>query len=390
MIRVLLFSQKGAGNHYYGPGMSAYRMYQTKELSDKLSVSLAHGHKSQLDMEVFDEQYFISDIEKKSVFSGIKFLIKAKRWIKKRSKSFDVVHCLSAFHHSFMVAFWFEKAGVPSVIKISEAKYIGFSDGSLLSKLLGLRRFRKKNANHISAYISISSEIRQKLLQAGIKPEKIHNIPNGVNVERFKPVMQAEKKNLRKKLGLKDKFTVLFTGSFSDRKNPLLIVKAFGEIDNKDNIQLLLVGPDREGSDQRERIKSYIREHKIENVIIKDFQENIESFYQSSDVFILPSNQEGLSNSMLEALACGLPAIVTKISGAEDVINETLNGMFIDFNSTSIRESILSYVRDEERLSNHSVGARSTIIKNYSSASILQKHLDLFNSLKKRNQYDVE
>jgi glycosyltransferase involved in cell wall biosynthesis len=382
MLRVLLFSQKGAGNHYYGPGMSAYRMYKSKELSDKLSISLAHGHKNQKDMEFFDKQFLISNIEKKSVFSGVKFLIKAKKWVKKNAHSFDVVHCLSAFHHSFMFAFWFEKAGVPSVIKISESKYIGFSGGSLLSNILGLRRFRKKNANSISAYISISSEIRQKLLEAGIKSEKIYNIPNGVNIDRFKPLLQSEKKKLRKKLTLKDKFTVIFTGSFSDRKNPLLIVKAFGEIHNKDNIQLLLVGPDREESDQRDRIISYISEHKIKNVIIKDFQEDIELYYQSSDIFVLPSNQEGLSNSMLEALACGLPAVVTKISGAEDVIDERENGTFIDDDPISIKKALMSYINDPKKLTKHSIGARSTIIENYSSKTILQKHLNLFNSLK--------
>ena len=187
MLKVLLFSPKGAGNHYYGPGISAYRMYRHRD-KNKLSVSLAHGYKEQKVMDVFDEHYYISDIENNNILSGARFLFNAKKWIKKNSHRFDVIHCLSAFHHSFMMAVWFERIGVPAVIKISESKHLGFNDSSFTSTLLGLRRYRQKHANEISAYISISSEIKKKLKDAGIQPEKIHDIPNGVDTQRFSPV----------------------------------------------------------------------------------------------------------------------------------------------------------------------------------------------------------
>ncbi|MCC5943254.1 MAG: glycosyltransferase family 4 protein [Balneolaceae bacterium] len=382
MLKILLFSQKGAGNHYYGPGMSAYRLYNSLK-SDEVSVSLAHGYKDQKHLDLFENQYFISDIKNKNVVSGLKFLKIAKKWIKHNANTFDVVHCLSAFHHSFMFAYWCEQMGVPAIIKISESKYTGFDKGSFQSSLLGLNRFRLKHSNTITGYISISSEIKQKLLEAGIMPDKIHDIPNGVDTKRFKPADETTKKQIRKRLNLKDKFTVIFTGAFCNRKNPYLLVRAFYDFSQEYDSQLILAGPDRDGGKQRNSIESFIQKHKINNIHLTGMVMNIEDYYQASDIFVLPSNQEGLSNSMLEAQACGLPCLVTKISGALDLINESLNGKFIDLNVESIFASLEKYYRDNQKLVNHSIGARNVISDSFNSEKILQKHLVIFQNLKK-------
>src|SRR5690554_2903671 len=125
MLKILLFSPKGAGNHYYGPGMNAFRTYSSLNRDD-VSVTLLHGYKDQEDYDLFDEQVFISEIENKNVFLGLKFLQKVKTWIDKNANRFDVVHCLTAFHHSFMVSVWFERKGVPVFIKIGQSDHTGF------------------------------------------------------------------------------------------------------------------------------------------------------------------------------------------------------------------------------------------------------------------------
>lgn len=384
MLKILLFSPKGAGPHYFGPGMSAFRMYKSLD-KNSVSVSLAHGFKNQEDIDVFDHQYFISEIKKKNILSGIHFLRKAKKWIQENAHKFDVVHCLSAFQIPFMVAYWFEQAGVPVIIKITGSKYIGFNDSSLFSKFLGLKRFRQQNANHITGYISISKEISRKLIESGIESEKIHLIPNGVNTERFQPIEGIKKKELREKLGLANKKTCIFTGSFDDNKNPYLIAKAFQSLSDRNNIQLLLIGPDRDGGIQRNLIKELISNKRLKNIIVRDFISNIDEYYQASDLFVLPSKHEGLSNSMLEALSCGLPAVVTRISGAEDLIDESINGTFVEHSSESLAEVISEYFSDKDKLVAHSAGARKTILESYSSEKILQKHLTLFEKIKRSN-----
>jgi glycosyltransferase involved in cell wall biosynthesis len=378
MLRILLFSPKGAGNHYYGPGMNAYRMYQNLTKEDNVSLSLAHGFSEQENSELFDGQYFISDVVNKNIWLGTKFLFKSKKWIDNNVHKFDVVHCLTAFQHSFMFSLWCERQGVPVFIKIGQSDHTGFNENSLQSRILGLNRFRLNHANDITGYISISETIYNKLCEAGIDTTKIHSIPNGVDTDRFHPVGLSEKQIIRKRLGIENKFTVIFTGAFSDRKNPLLVAKAFRKFSDRDDIQLLLIGPDTDQGEQRAAIQKIVNEEGFRNIILKNFVNNIEEYYKASDLFVLPSNQEGFSNSMLEAQACGLPAVVTKISGSEDLIRESLNGTFITPKSNDIYQAINSYFNNPEKVKKESESARDIIFKKYGSRVILQNYLDLF------------
>lgn len=377
MLRILLFSPKGAGNHYYGPGMNAFRMYSKLD-KEEVSLSLAHGYRDQEDLELFDEQFFLSEIENYNLYLGLKFLIKAKKWIRQHARHFDVVHCLTAFHHSFMVSKWFEDQGVPVYIKIGQSDHTGFYHNSLFSKVFGLKKYRLAHANRISGYISISREIREKLEWVGIDPDRIHDIPNGVDTERFKPADRNRKRKLRNRLKLEDKFTVIFTGAFSDRKNPFLIAKGFYRFSGFENSQLLLIGPDTDEGMQRVKIQTFIQKNQIGNIIVQNFVENIEDYYNASDLFVLPSDEEGFSNSMLEAQACGLPVLVTRISGSEDLVDESLNGTFIDRSPESIANALNRYYRERAWRIEQSANARKIIVENYSSEAVLKMYLELF------------
>ena len=167
-FKILLFSTKGAGNHYYGPGISAYRLYKNIDKS-KVSISLVHGYKSQENMALFDNQYYLSDLTNGGLISGVIYSIKVRKWIKENAHRYDVLHCLGGYHASFMMAYLCEKEGLPAFIKITESINTGFTKSSFISNLLRLRKFRIKHANDISGYISISSEIKNKLLNVGIK-----------------------------------------------------------------------------------------------------------------------------------------------------------------------------------------------------------------------------
>ncbi len=383
-LKILLFAAGGAGTHYYGPGMSAYNLYRNLD-PGQASVSLLHGYKGQEQYDLFDEQHYISDFQKKSVVSGGQFLWNARRWIRKNARRFDVVHCLSGYHHAFVPSIWFEREGVPVFIKITAVKHGGFRDSSHVSKLLGLWQYRLRNANRITGYIAISSAIRRSLIDAGVDKQRIYEIPNGVDTKRYRPVEEVEKSNLRRTLGLPDKFTVLFCGSFSRRKNPFSVVEAFEKFKKRKDVQLVLVGPDRDGGEQRTRINKFISRNGLHNVKLFEMVDDPLPWYQASDLFILPSSDEGLSNSLLEAQACGLPALVTKISGSEDLIEEGRNGMFIRSDLESISAAIENYLKNRREFEKQRSGARRLIAEHYSSRNILRRHLKLFEEASRRS-----
>ncbi len=379
-MNILLWAPHGAGEHYWGPGISAYRLYNLG-LQRRINLFLAHGccHQGSYP-ELFDYVYFISGLSAggNKYIEQLKFLIHSYSWIKAYHKKFDVVHVLGAYETSFRPALWFEKFGVPCFVKITGEKG-GISGNSFLSRLLGISKNRLKKINHLSGYIAISDQIQTNLLRSGVNPEKIYKIPNGVNTDVFKPANNDHKVRLRKKLNIKDKFTVLFVGGISAGKQPLMLVEAIKDVISQigEKVQLLLVGPDRDNK-TLDTIKLYITENGLETSVFHiKYTDKPEIYYQIADLYCLPSKSEGMSNALLEALSSGLPSIVTPVSGSLDLIDKNNCGLIIK-NEKDLIDAIHFYFDNQSIAKQHGENGRKMILKNFDSREVLDKHLEIF------------
>lgn len=377
-MNILLWAPYGAGEHYWGPGISAYRLYKSG-LPERVKIYLAHGYRDQKEYpEVFEDQFFIPELSSSNRLSEIKFLWNSRKWIDKNFENFDAVHVLGLYEKSFRPAIWLEKKGVPAFCKITSIGE-GLNEQSLISKLLGLAKYRKYNISHITGFIAISDEIKKSLIEYGIHEHKIFRISNGVNTSRFKPVNNQKKQELRSELNLRDVFTVIFVGGISERKQPSMIVEAIKELVKDDglDIQLVILGPDRDYNELN-KIKRIISSESLsENILYIENSNDPEKYYQASDVFCLPSKREGMSNALLEAMACGLPALVTPISGSVDLVNENHNGFYVT-DSKEIREKMLIYESDVKQYSDHSANTVQIIKNGFSSKKVLAAHIKLF------------
>ncbi len=377
-IRILLWAPFGSGQDYWGPGISAYKLYE--QLNDqRLHITLVHGYPNQEEHEVYDDFKFIGELKSDKI-SQLKFIYKAKKWIKNNAESYDVAHVLTPYHYSFMPALWLEDLGVPTVIKITNYKD-GLRKSSLLSRLLFLNYYKIKKLNSISGFIAISREISKGLHSNNVAKSKIHDIPNGVDINKFSPVSKINKEELKKEIGLTNRFTVLFCGGVSERKNPSALVDAISRLWCEKGIAIngLIVGPDRDGGKETRKINRVIRSSDIGHLIKRiDYTPDVERFYKASDLFVLPSRNEGMSNSLLEAVATGLPAIVTDISGSNEIVTNGENGYITNGKEKDIADCIQRYITDEKLLLSHSLNARKTAETLYQSDKVLQKHIDLF------------
>jgi len=380
-LKILLWAPFGSGNHFSGPGQSAFRMYDGLDKS-KYELHLAHGTTEQQHEALFDSITHISTLKRKSPIQQLLFLFLSKNWIKKNGHKFDVMHVLSIHHIGFMPAYWMKKIHrIPTYIKVQMAG-AGFKSGSMLSQVFGLARYRKKVSNFIDGYIAISDTIRKNLIDASINPDKIHFIPNGVNTDVFRPADSWLKTKIRKELTLKKRFTLLYVGGLSERKGPSLIVDACRLLQERNfDFTLLIVGPDRDNGNERRKIMDIIAKcPKLEDrVKLIGFTPDTLKYYQSSDMFVLPSRNEGMSNSLLEALSCGLPSIVTPVSGSKDLVVDGWNGSFVDRDPKCIMQKIEYYLTSGDQLLDaHSKNARKKVEPLYDSGAILEKHLKLF------------
>ena len=177
----------------------------------------------------------------------------------------------------------------------------------------------------LRAVICNSKMVRDEIRRGfRIAPEKLHVIYSGVDLEHFHPrERELHRGRARAELGCRPRDTVfLFVGSGFARKGLGAAIDALAAASNE-AFWLVVAGRDRELKSFQRRARAAGLERRIAFV---GGQEDVRSLYAAADCFILPSRYDPFPNTALEALAMGLPAIVSSRSGAAEIIEHGVNG----------------------------------------------------------------
>ncbi|MCE9608693.1 MAG: glycosyltransferase [Chthoniobacter sp.] len=167
--------------------------------------------------------------------------------------------------------------------------------------------------------ITRSAELARLLGDAGVDAEKLHPIYNGVDHACFRA---AERAAARQALGLPaDKQIILFVGNFYAIKNPLLVIEAHSQVCDDNTLshtKLIMIGDGPLVGSARELGD---RLHFGANVVLtgRKTSAEIALYMQAADVLCLPSVNEGVPNVILEAFACGLPVVASRVGGIPEV-----------------------------------------------------------------------
>lgn len=159
----------------------------------------------------------------------------------------------------------------------------------------------------------------------------------GINVKKIQEGVSEKRLEIRKELGLeKDDILLLSVGELNKNKNHELVIRAISELKDL-NIKYIICGQ----GPLQEHLKKLAKKLGIgDRLFLLGFRSDVIDVYKSADVFIFPSKREGLSVALMEAMACGLPCVVSAIRGNEDLIDKE-GGELFDCNSvTSCRDAI--------------------------------------------------
>ncbi|WP_339287826.1 glycosyltransferase family 4 protein [Paenibacillus sp. FSL E2-0201] len=194
----------------------------------------------------------------------------------------------------------------------------------------------------------------------------------GLDLEKFCIASVDEKKELRFKYGFtEDEFLLIYVAELSPRKNQLFLIKSIVELKKKiPNIKLLLVGDGELGSLYEKEIKRLKLEHHIS---LLGYRKDIRNLMVLSDIGVSASKQEGMPVNVMEAMALGLPLVVSDCRGNRDLIENNRNGIVINLNEMN------EFIGGIETLY-HSKKLRITYginnkekIKNYSLETIMEQ-----------------
>lgn len=378
--KVLLWSPFGSGEHYCGPATYTHRVYSQLD-SNQYQCSLAHGYSDQPDLPVFNQQFFVRPFSK-GLATNLRFVHSAKKWAASNVTKYDIFHGVSGFACTVSAAEIAKQKDVPVVL------FVSIKDGGLaaagknrLSRLLGVHRRRQNVAKTFDAIIALSDEVNDQLLSIGINSDRIARIPNFADTEKYSPVDDDSRNRLKKDLGLPEMPTITFVGRICQRKRPHLIVESLQYMREKGtDMHCALVGPYQQNDPYFQRLKQLVSDLKLDNhVSFVGFTTEVEKWLKASDLFCLPSSNEGMPGALVEALACGLPSIASPFSSAQELIVDSVMGKVLTKESRpeEIGEAALTLLSGSHKCSNVT-RRREFVVKNYSLAAVAQKHSDLF------------
>jgi glycosyltransferase involved in cell wall biosynthesis len=229
----------------------------------------------------------------------------------------------------------------------------------------------------------MSSLIRDELLAAGCRPDRVHLIPHGVDTGRFRPAGTEERAALRRPLGWpQDACVVTYTGRLLRGKGLETLVEAFGVVAaHHPSAYLAIVGS---GEGQALSVEGELRSAVTasglgERIAFTGRMDAVEDALRASDVFAFPSEFEALGLSLIEAGACGLPAVASRTGGIVDVVEDGRSGWLVPPGDTAALALALGRLLDDpgerERLG---ARARQVALDRFDATTSLARYRGLF------------
>jgi glycosyltransferase involved in cell wall biosynthesis len=202
-------------------------------------------------------------------------------------------------------------------------------------------------------------------------------IPNGVDMNTYRKYNDCT--TLKSTLGIGEEKIILYTGRLSQEKGVDFLIRAYATLPVSVLTRLYILG---DGPD-RQRLLDLIEQlHLGDRVVMVPGVEDVLFFLQISDIFVMPSRVEGLSNSILEAMACGVPVIATRVTGNVDLIEDGVTGLLVS--SGNVRElagALLTILTDPEKGKDLGRRARDMVHHSYNLNTMVERYSSLYKSL---------
>ncbi len=244
-------------------------------------------------------------------------------------------------------------------------------------------RFLRQN---VDCFFAVNNAIKNELVQAGVDRKRIRVIPNGVDPSVFVPVSREDKVMLRARLGLPEEGIAIFTGRLIRGKGLRVLLEAWADVRaHLPGAHLLLAGSGPERA-HLETLTASLGIQDDVSFLGECPHGQIQEYLQASDVFVMPSRAEGISNATLEAMATGLAVAATRISGITDLVTEGENGLLFDVDDKAqLRDLLVQLLRDDDYRRQLGHAARETVEHTFSIDVVAAQYETVYEALTRRS-----
>jgi glycosyltransferase involved in cell wall biosynthesis len=241
-----------------------------------------------------------------------------------------------------------------------------------------LSKLEEETAKNATIIVTISNYSLEKIQKYyGIEPSKVRIVPNGVDIDKFKPM---DTKGVRQQFGLSNDPCVLFVGSLIPRKGlPFLVEAAKKIVKNNANTKFLIVG---DGPLRNQLSDSLDTANLSDNFkFIGNLKDDVLPLvYNCADVFVLPSIQEGQGIVLLEAQASSKPVVAFDIGGVNETVQNKETGFLVNRgNVDALADALLKLLTDKALREKMGSNGRKFVSENYTWDICAQKMLRVYN-----------
>ncbi len=305
--------------------------------------------------------------------NAISFMILSFLYLWKHSKEYDVIHVHLASSPALVAMAAGKLFGKRVLIKLGGGR--GVDEITLSQKTLQGRIKLKLFSIFKPKLLVMNKDVLDWLKTTEFSCLGLEQFKNGVDTGKYSQLMYSEKINAKRKLGFENVLTFLFVGRLSPEKRIREFIEIWEELTHEEGISkkvhLVIVGK----GPQEQDIKNAIGVLNLAGTVTMTGEKmDLLPYYHACDIFILPSVSEGLSNSMLEAMSCGLAVIASKVGGAREAIVEEKNGFLFDpLNRTEIKNCIKRFLTDPGLAIRMGEKSREIAVHNYSMSKVTEE-----------------
>lgn len=229
--------------------------------------------------------------------------------------------------------------------------------------------------------IGVSEEIVHNLGSGLVPKSKLQVIDNGIDTEATANITNYDPQKLRAELGFRnDSLLIGSLGRLTEQKDyKTFIVAAARILGSSKNCEFFIAGD----GNLREELLQAAQQYGIEkNFHFLGYRKDTVNLLKLMDIFVLSSLDEGLPMAMLEAMAAGLPIVVTRVGGIPQVVINDHNGLVVDKgNPQQLADALAGFLQSSDKRKQIGANARKTILGKYSLDKMTEKHIALYNSL---------
>jgi sugar transferase (PEP-CTERM/EpsH1 system associated) len=272
-------------------------------------------------------------------------------------------------------------AGVPVRVHGEHGRDIGDLDGTN-RRYQRVRRIYRPLVNH---YVALSRDLANYLTgPVGVPAARVSQIYNGVDTTRFAPAPYARSAIEGCPFSGPDEWLIGTVGRMQGVKDQVTLAEAFVRAVQRHpsgkRMRLVMIGD----GPLRDRVEAVLAAAGLRAAAwLPGERPDVPDVLRGLDCFVLPSLAEGVSNTILEAMATGLPIVATRVGGNPELVESGVSGRIVPAgDSNEMASAILAYFDDRATARKHARAARETALQRFSLDRMVRDYLSLYDALR--------